>query len=82
MRGPRGTNGILLAVPKKTKCEVLVLCGLPSPSEPIYQQGPFVTTTEREVSEAIVDWRLGRNGFEGSRGWRSDAGRATMNKLF
>ncbi|XP_044526292.1 pirin isoform X2 [Gracilinanus agilis] len=42
--------------------------------EPIVQHGPFVMNTEAEISQTIIDFRSGRNGFERARTWRSKIG--------
>ncbi|XP_019935173.1 pirin [Paralichthys olivaceus] len=39
--------------------------------EPVVQRGPFVMTTEEEISQAIRDYQSGRNGFERAVNWRS-----------
>ncbi|XP_078002222.1 pirin isoform X2 [Phascolarctos cinereus] len=42
--------------------------------EPIVQYGPFVMNTEAEISQAIIDFRSGKNGFERARTWKSKIG--------
>ncbi|KAJ3592953.1 hypothetical protein NHX12_005291 [Muraenolepis orangiensis] len=39
--------------------------------EAVVQRGPFVMTTEEEISQAIRDYQSGRNGFERALTWRS-----------
>lgn len=39
--------------------------------DPIFQKGPFVMNTEEEVEQAYVDFKEGKNGFEGAPGWES-----------
>ncbi|KAI4830903.1 hypothetical protein KUCAC02_002504 [Chaenocephalus aceratus] len=39
--------------------------------EPVVQHGPFVMTTEEEITQAIKDYQTGRNGFERAVNWRS-----------
>ena len=41
--------------------QALVLSGVPL-REPVVQYGPFVMNTEREIQEAIEDYRHGRLG--------------------
>ena len=41
-------------------------------NEPIVQHGPFVMTTDEEISEAFHDYRHGENGFENAKKWESD----------
>ncbi|XP_036601459.1 pirin isoform X2 [Trichosurus vulpecula] len=42
--------------------------------EPIVQHGPFVMNTEAEISQTIIDFRSGKNGFEKARSWKSKIG--------
>ncbi|XP_074156041.1 pirin isoform X1 [Sminthopsis crassicaudata] len=42
--------------------------------EPIVQHGPFVMNTEAEISQAIIDFTSGKNGFENARNWKSKIG--------
>lgn len=43
--------------------------------EPIEQMGPFVMNTRKEIEEAMIDYRLGRNGFERAATWESEIGK-------
>jgi quercetin 2,3-dioxygenase len=45
----------------KTTLEVLLIAGVPL-NEPVARYGPFVMNTEREIHQAIEDYRLGRMG--------------------
>lgn len=36
--------------------------------------GPFVMNTNEEISEAILDFRNAKNGFEGAKTWKSKIG--------
>lgn len=40
-------------------------------NEPIVQHGPFVMNTMQEIQEAMKDYQLNRNGFEGASTWES-----------
>lgn len=40
-------------------------------NEPIFQYGPFVLTTEKELNQTFEDYQLQKNGFEGSLTWNS-----------
>ena len=48
-----------------------MLAGQPL-NEPIAARGPFVLNEEKELRQAFDDYRLGRNGFEGSNVWESE----------
>jgi hypothetical protein len=45
----------------KTTLEVLLIAGVPL-NEPVARYGPFVMNTEKEIFEAIEDYRQGRMG--------------------
>ncbi|XP_048652326.1 pirin [Marmota marmota marmota] len=42
--------------------------------EPVVQHGPFVMNTNEEISEAILDFRNAKNGFERAKTWKSKIG--------
>ncbi|KAM9668850.1 pirin isoform X2 [Muntiacus reevesi] len=42
--------------------------------EPVVQHGPFVMNTDEEISQAILDFRNARNGFERAKTWKSKIG--------
>lgn len=52
------------------KCRFVLLAGEPI-GETVVQYGPFVMNKDREIQEAMQDYRMGRNGFEGASVWRS-----------
>lgn len=41
----------------------------------IVKYGPFVMTTEKDVQQALLDFRSYSNGFERARGWESEIGK-------
>ncbi|XP_060567284.1 pirin-like isoform X2 [Ruditapes philippinarum] len=55
-------------------CHFVLIAGKPL-NEPIVQHGPFVMNEQKEIQEAINDYRSARNGFEKARNWQSSAGR-------
>jgi hypothetical protein len=48
-----------------------VVLGARPIGEPVAQMGPFVMNTERELDQAVHDFRHGVNGFEKSQTWQS-----------
>jgi len=40
----------------------------------VYQYGPFVMTTRDEIEKTIMDYRMGKNGFEKAHTWKSKIG--------
>ncbi|XP_058569443.1 pirin isoform X2 [Neofelis nebulosa] len=42
--------------------------------EPVIQHGPFVMNTNEEISQAILDFRNAKNGFERAKTWKSKIG--------
>ncbi len=58
-------GGIVLAAGRSARLgtpkQLLVLGGEPI-DEPVVQYGPFVMNTEREIHQAILDYRAGRLG--------------------
>ncbi|XP_062939870.1 pirin isoform X2 [Cynocephalus volans] len=42
--------------------------------EPVVQHGPFVMNTNEEISQAILDFRNAKNGFEKAKTWKSKIG--------
>lgn len=40
-------------------------------NEPIMQYGPFVMNNQTQIEQTFMDYRLGRNGFEGAQAWSS-----------
>jgi len=64
----------LLVVAKDSAAEFVLISGKPI-GEPIVQHGPFVMTSDAEIRTAIMDYQMGRNGFERAPGWRSEIGK-------
>ena len=40
----------------------------------VYQYGPFVMTTRDEIEKTVMDYRMGKNGFEKAHTWKSEIG--------
>jgi len=52
------------------KMEFVVLSGMPI-GEPVEQYGPFVMNTREELQSTMMDFQVGKNGFENARKWQS-----------
>eukprot|EP00350_Pseudokeronopsis_sp_OXSARD2_P008216 CAMPEP_0170555012 /NCGR_PEP_ID=MMETSP0211-20121228/12884_1 /TAXON_ID=311385 /ORGANISM="Pseudokeronopsis sp., Strain OXSARD2" /LENGTH=57 /DNA_ID=CAMNT_0010864507 /DNA_START=756 /DNA_END=929 /DNA_ORIENTATION=+ len=48
-----------------------MLAGKPI-NEEISQYGPFVMSSDEELTQAVTDFQSGKNGFEGARAWKSE----------
>ncbi|WWC58063.1 uncharacterized protein I303_100598 [Kwoniella dejecticola CBS 10117] len=79
----QGQEGVRLIRPKTETDEssqedaetrFILVAGQPL-DQPVVQYGPFVVNTNRQAMEAIQDFRMGRNGFEGAVGWESKIGK-------
>jgi redox-sensitive bicupin YhaK (pirin superfamily) len=73
-----GENGVLLTRPDDSTEEdthFVLIAGEPL-DQPVVQYGPFVVNTQMEARQAILDFQLGKNGFEKAPGWRSEIGKA------
>lgn len=70
-----GQNGVTLTRPDNTSEETrfVLIAGEPL-DQPVVQYGPFVVTSQKQAMEAIRDYQLGRNGFEGAAEWESTIG--------
>jgi len=44
--------------------------------QPVVQMGPFVMNSREEIQQAVTDFQMGRNGFEGVHEWRSESAAA------
>jgi len=40
--------------------------------------GPFVMNTREQITEAIMDYSQGRNGFERAQKWQSEIGKSAL----
>lgn len=58
----------------------VLLAGEPI-NEPIVQHGPFVMNTQQEIRDAILDYQMGRNGFEKAPEWQSEIAKEFLSKL-
>lgn len=57
--------------PESDTCHFVLIGGLPL-NEPIAQYGPFVMNTEEEIQQALLDYKMGQNGFENAKTWKSE----------
>jgi redox-sensitive bicupin YhaK (pirin superfamily) len=71
-----GQHGVRITRPADSTEDTrfILVAGEPF-DQPIVQYGPFVMNTERQTREAIMDFRMGRNGFERAPGWESKFGK-------
>jgi len=53
--------------------ELVLIAGEPL-DQTVYQYGPFVMTTKQEVQDTLLDYQLGKNGFEKAHTWKSEIG--------
>ncbi|CAM9450549.1 unnamed protein product [Discosporangium mesarthrocarpum] len=65
-------SGILVKT-SDSPADFVLICGEPL-NEPVVQHGPFVMNTQEEIQQAIMDYQLGRNGFENASTWYSEIG--------
>ncbi|OWT40662.1 pirin [Cryptococcus neoformans Bt1] len=69
-----GESGVTLTRPADDtdaeEAHFVVVAGKPL-DQPIVQYGPFVTCSQRQAMEAIMDYQTGKNGFERAVGWKS-----------
>lgn len=52
-----------------------LVAGLPLDQD-VVQYGPFVTTTQEGIYQAMMDFQTNSNGFERAKGWRSEIGKS------
>jgi len=50
--------------------ELVLIAGEPL-DQPVVQYGPFVMTSQEEIQRTLLDYQMGRNGFERSHTWKS-----------
>ncbi|RXW24121.1 hypothetical protein EST38_g1730 [Candolleomyces aberdarensis] len=53
--------------------EFILVAGEPL-DQTVFQYGPFVMTTKEEIQGTLLDYQLGRNGFEKAHTWKSEIG--------
>uniref|UniRef100_A0A8C7BVV4 Pirin n=1 Tax=Neovison vison TaxID=452646 RepID=A0A8C7BVV4_NEOVI len=58
---------------KPERSHFVLIAGEPL-REPVAQHGPFVMNTSEEISQAILDFRNAKNGFERAKTWKSKIG--------
>ena len=80
-----GQNGVLLRRPASANGDgggeleedthFVLVAGEPL-NQRVVQYGPFVVNTAEQARQAVMDYQLGQNGFEGAPGWKSEIGKA------
>lgn len=63
-------NGTVFIISALEATRFVLLAGRPI-GEKIVQYGPFVMNEDHEINQAMRDYSMGVNGFEGSRTWQS-----------
>ncbi|CCL99149.1 uncharacterized protein FIBRA_01164 [Fibroporia radiculosa] len=53
--------------------EAVLIAGEPL-DQTVFQYGPFVMTSKEEIQSTLMDYQLGRNGFEKAHSWKSVIG--------
>ncbi|KAF8507232.1 RmlC-like cupin domain-containing protein [Gautieria morchelliformis] len=53
--------------------ELVIIAGEPL-DQGVVQYGPFVMTTKEDIQQALLDYQMGRNGFEKAHTWQSEIG--------
>ncbi|KAF9464655.1 RmlC-like cupin domain-containing protein [Collybia nuda] len=51
--------------------EIILVAGEPL-DQTVVQYGPFVMTSRDEIQETLIDYQMGRNGFEKAHTWNSE----------
>ncbi|PSS06886.1 hypothetical protein PHLCEN_2v3514 [Hermanssonia centrifuga] len=53
--------------------ELVLIAGEPL-DQPVVQYGPFVMTNRQEIQQTLLDYQMGKNGFEKAHTWKSIIG--------
>jgi len=53
--------------------ELILVAGEPL-DQTVFQYGPFVMTTKEEIRKTLIDYQMGKNGFEKAHKWKSEIG--------
>ncbi|GJJ12161.1 hypothetical protein Clacol_006402 [Clathrus columnatus] len=67
-------TGVLLEA-TEDMTELVLIAGQPL-DQTVVQYGPFVMTSREEIQKTLLDYQMGRNGFEKAHVWRSEIGKA------
>ncbi|KAF5392202.1 hypothetical protein D9757_001411 [Collybiopsis confluens] len=54
--------------------EFILVAGEPL-NQTVFQYGPFVMTTREEIQKTLLDYQMGKNGFEKAHTWESEIGK-------
>ena len=58
--------------------QFILVAGLPL-DQKVVQYGPFVTTSQDAVYQALMDFQSHSNGFERAKGWQSEIGKSMVH---
>jgi redox-sensitive bicupin YhaK (pirin superfamily) len=64
-----GQTGVTLS--GSENAELVLIAGEPL-DQTVFQYGPFVMTSREEIQETLVDYQIGKNGFERAHTWKSE----------
>ncbi|KAH6983628.1 RmlC-like cupin domain-containing protein [Ilyonectria sp. MPI-CAGE-AT-0026] len=68
----RDGEGVKIENQNADKARILLIAGDPLEGQEVHRIGPFVSTSSAGISDAILDFRMGSNGFERVSRWKSD----------
>ncbi|VEU19770.1 DEKNAAC100775 [Brettanomyces naardenensis] len=78
----RDGDSIKGKVPEDGKESNFVLLAGKVLDQPIVQYGPFVETSNEEISQAFSDYQRAANGFERAKGWESKIGSGVTPEIY
>ncbi|KDN43957.1 hypothetical protein K437DRAFT_278698 [Tilletiaria anomala UBC 951] len=82
----RQENGVWIAHASTTAAEAeearfVLIAGQPLDQE-VWQYGPFVLATRKDVQQTLLDFQFKRNGFENANGWESKISKRARSNSF
>jgi len=74
-------NDTLIVETKGESAKFILIAGLPM-NESVVSYGPFVLSTEKQLTQTFEDYQFGKNGFENAPGWQSEIRKLAKSKSF